>query len=103
MSIKEWEKSPRNSLSGWDDHSLIVCLLFEIKYKKNGKENRRKKYEVSQNGYGSLAMFQELKSLHWNSGTYLMLLHCKGILRDPQVKKKKKKILRIKSISLYFF
>ena len=64
------------------------------------KKIKEKKYEVSRNGYGSLAMFQELKSLHWNSGTYLMLLHCKGILRDPQVKKL---ILRVKPISLYSF
>ena len=62
MSIKEWVKSPKNSLNGWDDCSLIVCPLFDIKYEKNGKEKKRKiKYEVSRNGYGSLAMFQELK------------------------------------------
>ena len=91
MSIKEWVKSPENSLSGWDDRSLIVCPLFEIKYKKNRKEKKRKrKYEVSRNGYVSLAMFQELKSLHCKSGTFLMLFCCKGHLSDPQVKKKKK-------------
>ena len=40
MSIKEWVKSPENSLSGWDDRSLIVCPLFEIiKKKKEEKKN----------------------------------------------------------------
>ena len=69
MSIKEWVKSPRNSLSGWDDRSLIVCPLFEIIFFKNiyeKKEKKRKKrkrqYEVSRNGYGSLAMFQVWKA-----------------------------------------
>ena len=92
MSIKEWVMSLGNSLSGWDDRSLIVCPLFEIKYEKNGKENKRKrKYEVSWNGYDSLAMLQKLKILHCESGTSLMLLYCKGILRDPQVIKIKNK------------
>ena len=60
--------------------------------KKNGKEKKRKrKYEVSWNGYDSLAMLQELKILHCESGTSLMLLYCKGILRDPQVIKIKNK------------
>ena len=50
------------------------------------KKKRKRKYEVSRNGYGYVEMFQELKSLNCKSGTSLMLLCCKGILRDPQVK-----------------
>ena len=90
MSIKEWLKSPKNSLSGWEDRSFIVCPLFEIKYEKNRKEKYIYIYiyiyEVSRNGYGSLAMFQELKSFHCKGKVFLMLLCCKGFLSVPQVK-----------------
>ena len=43
MSIKEWVKSPENSLSGWDDCSLIVCSFFDIKFLKKMEKKRKEK------------------------------------------------------------
>ena len=43
MSIKEWVKSLGISLTVWDCPSLMVCPVFEIKNKKNGKGIEKKK------------------------------------------------------------
>ena len=61
MSIKEWVKSPRNSLSGWDDRSLIVCPLFEINFLKNIYEKKKRKERKENDNM----KFPGMVMVHW--------------------------------------